>query len=145
MYNNIRFEGGYDYGKKTISSNDNSKSLIPLKFIRLALDIKVKEMAELFKCTNLKINDIENGKIKVNDIDFLETGFSNMGIPAYKYFILSEFSKLLSEKEELTEIEKYRLMLIKALGIVKPELSEQCEQTLATCLGETSNFSFQKK
>ena len=136
--------------EKSISTNGNSKTkisnrLIPLRLIRIALGIKVNKMAEAFCCPAIKINNIENGKTKINDIDFLETGFSNIGVPTYKYLFLSEFSKFLSEKEELTEIEKYQFMLIKALGIVNSELTEQCEQTIAACLGETSNFSFQKK
>lgn len=105
--------------------------LSPLKFIRIAKDMKMREMAEIFEVTSAYISAIEMGQRKIKK-QVLIYGLNDLNINYDDYLELESLSYELSLREDIDDLKKYRIMLIKAIGVVDIDLKEEIDQLLDT-------------
>lgn len=107
----------------------NKNSLVPLKFIRIAKDMKTKEMAEVFEVTTAYISAIETTSRNIRK-QVLIYGLEKLNINYGDYLELEALSYELSLREDIDDLKKYRIMLIKAIGVINPSLKEECKELL---------------
>ena len=102
--------------------------LIPLRLIRIVMNMSAKEMANSFGISTPYISSMENGNRKIND-DILIKGLTNLGIELEDYEDLDEFCDVLMESD-LDYQNQYRYALMKALGVVSPSFKSETESFL---------------
>ena len=110
----------------------NQQNFHPLRFIRIAKDIKQNEFSKYFLCSPAYISAIENGKREMT-LRTLKSGLNELGISLEDYFELKELGNYLVT----SEIEKdiiYRCMLAKSIGIIRPDLKKDAEQLIVEML-----------
>lgn len=110
----------------------NQQNLHPLKFIRIAKDIKQNEFSKYFSCSPAYISSVENGKRKMT-LRILKSGLNELGISLEDYFELEELGNYLITSETEKEI-IYRCMLAKSIGIIRPDLKKDAEQLIVEFL-----------
>jgi len=110
---------------------ERKNSLVPLKFIRIAKDMKSKEMAEAFGVTTAYISAIETTSRNIRK-QTLIYGLQKLNINYADYLELEALSYELSLREDIDDLKKYRIMLIKAIGVINPTLKQNCEELLNT-------------
>lgn len=103
-------------------------SLQPLRFIRIAKDMSQKDFAQYFLITPAYITALENGKRKISERT-LRFGIAQLNIEYDDYLELEELSENLKQ-QKYDDLKKYRIMLIKAIGVIAPDLKEQTEELL---------------
>ena len=94
----------------------NQQNFHPLRFIRIAKDIKQNEFSKYFSCSPAYISSVENGKRKMT-LRILKSGLNELGISLEDYFELEELGNYLVTSETEKEI-IYRCMLAKSIGII---------------------------
>lgn len=104
--------------------------LVPLRFIRIAKDMSSKDFAEYFLVSPAYISAIEKGQRQMHPRT-IKSGLRDMGIEYEDYLELEQLAKELN-LQEIEDGEKYRMMLIKAIGVINPSLKEETEQLLDT-------------
>ena len=110
----------------------NQQNFRPLRFIRIAKDIKQNEFSKYFSCSPAYISSVENGKRKMT-LRILKSGLNELGISLEDYFELEELGNYLITSE--TEKESiYRCMLAKSIGIIRPDLKKDAEQLIVEFL-----------
>ena len=110
----------------------NQQNFHPLKFIRIAKDIKQNEFSKYFSCSPAYISSVENGKRKMT-LRILKSGLNELGISLEDYFELEELGNYLITSETEKEI-IYRCMLAKSIGIIRPDLKKDAEQLIVEFL-----------
>lgn len=105
-------------------------SLVPLKFIRIAKDMSSKDFAEYFLVSPAYISAIEKGQRQMHPRT-IKSGLRDMGIEFEDYLELEQLAKELNLKD-IEEGKKYRIMLIKAIGVADTSLKDISEQLLDT-------------
>ena len=110
----------------------NQQNLHPLKFIRIAKDIKQNEFSKYFSCSPAYISSVENSKRKMT-LRILKSGLNELGISLEDYFELEELGNYLITSETEKEI-IYRCMLAKSIGIIRPDLKKDAEQLIVEFL-----------
>lgn len=110
----------------------NQENFHPLRFIRIAKDMKRNEFSNCFLCTPAYISSIESGK-KEMALRTLKCGLNELGIPLEDYFSLVELRDYLISNETDNEI-IYRCMLAKAIGIIRSDLKKDAEQLVMEML-----------
>ena len=108
--------------------SENQK-LVPLKFIRIAKDMLTKDMAEKFGVASSYISEVETGRRDLNNIHKIRYGLGNLNISLNDYLELLYFCEQV-EKMELNYSFAYKIVLMKAIGIVNPDLKEKSEKTI---------------
>lgn len=111
--------------------NTNGKilnSIHPLKMIRIAFDMKQKEIAPLFSLTNGCYNMAEKGTYNI-PIPKLNQGLEKLGISLQDYLDLYFFCEQISNTN-MENIEKYRFALIKTIGIINIEFQNEVDNQL---------------
>ena len=120
----------------------NQQNLHPLKFIRIAKDIKQNEFSKYFSCSPAYISSVENGKRKMT-LRILKSGLNELGISLEDYFELEELGNYLITSETEKEI-IYRCMLAKSIGIIRPDLKKDAEQLIVEFLEIHNNKKSRK-
>lgn len=110
----------------------NQQNFHPLRFIRIAKDIKQNEFSKYFSCSPAYISSVENGKRKMT-LRILKSGLNELGISLEDYFELEELGNYLVTSETEKEI-IYRCMLAKSIGIIRPDLKKDAEQLIVEFL-----------
>ena len=110
----------------------NQQNFRPLRFIRIAKDIKQNEFSKYFSCSPAYISSVENGKRKMT-LRILKSGLNELGISLEDYFELEELGNYLITSETEKEI-IYRCMLAKSIGIIRPDLKKDAEQLIVEFL-----------
>lgn len=110
----------------------NQQNFHPLRFIRIAKDIKQNEFSKNFLCSPAYISSVENGKRKMT-LRILKSGLNELGISLEDYFELEELGNYLITSETEKEI-IYRCMLAKSIGIIRPDLKKDAEQLIVEFL-----------
>ncbi len=110
----------------------NQQNFHPLRFIRIAKDIKQNEFSKYFSCSPAYISSVENGKRKMT-LRILKSGLNELGISLEDYFELEELGNYLITSETEKEI-IYRCMLAKSIGIIRPDLKKDAEQLIVEFL-----------
>lgn len=110
----------------------NQQNFHPLRFIRIAKDIKQNEFSKYFLCSPAYISSVENGKRKMT-LRILKSGLNELGISLEDYFELEELGNYLITSETEKEI-IYRCMLAKSIGIIRPDLKKDAEQLIVEFL-----------
>lgn len=120
----------------------NQQNFHPLKFIRIAKDIKQNEFSKYFSCSPAYISSVENGKRKMT-LRILKSGLNELGISLEDYFELEELGNYLITSETEKEI-IYRCMLAKSIGIIRPDLKKDAEQLIVEFLEIHNNKKSRK-
>lgn len=107
---------------------EKKNNLVPLRFIRIAKDMSLKEMSESFEVTPAYISALEKGERNIRKGTLL-LGLGNLNIE-YRYYLELEALGFDLSKEELDDYDKYKIMLAKAIGVVNPELIKESEQLI---------------
>lgn len=120
----------------------NQQNFHPLRFIRIAKDIKQNEFSKYFSCSPAYISSVENGKRKMT-LRILKSGLNELGISLEDYFELEELGNYLITSETEKEI-IYRCMLAKSIGIIRPDLKKDAEQLIVEFLEIHNNKKSRK-
>ncbi len=120
----------------------NQQNFHPLRFIRIAKDIKQNEFSKYFSCSPAYISSVENGKRKMT-LRILKSGLNELGISLEDYFELEELGNYLVTSETEKEI-IYRCMLAKSIGIIRPDLKKDAEQLIVEFLEIHNNKKSRK-
>lgn len=104
-------------------------NLAPLRYITIVKDVTKKEMAQYFEMNSSYFSEIINGKRIINKNKLL-MGLKNLNINYGDYLELEALSYDLSLREDIDNLIKYRMMLVKAIGVVAPSEKKKCEDLL---------------
>lgn len=112
------------------------EDMVPLYLVRIATNMSVKDFADVFMVTRAYIDDIENGKKRMNKRT-IRIGMNDLGSSYEEYQELEEVCKLVAESK-LSEDKKYALGLMKALSTLDAEIKDEVDETLEKHLGYKS-------
>ncbi len=107
---------------------ENQLNISPIKMIRLVKNLSCEEMADVFNITKDNYDLVENSNYNI-DTKKLIRGLNLLQINISDYLLLIEFSQHL-DNSELSELNKYKYMLIESLEIMTPERQYICEDQL---------------
>lgn len=103
-------------------------NIIPLRLIRISLDMKQVEIAKYFSVSGAYFGMVEKGKRNL-DNDKLRNGLEKLGISLYDYVDLFLFCERVSDLD-ISDYDKYKYALIKTIGVVNTMLRDESEQIL---------------
>lgn len=108
-----------------------------LRLIRITKQLKLKEIADYFGVTTAYINANETGKRNMK-LQTLKYGLDNLGIPLEKYQELEEYQKYVKELN-ISDDDRYTMMLIKTISITTSTLEKEAEKTLSALENRINN------